>query len=263
MKTDARITYLLHGGETLLATIDPEGIAPQAKINRLCLYKSEEDVARWYATLAFPDGSHLKLSGTCGPEGLSVESARIPTKDGEQEIPTKAAKTLTDAFVSLDGLPARLKKNLSPTVTETDKDAKSEPFSAQKYYAMVVDALCWGTEGGKDEKTRARFKKLKAAFQRNREGSPESVCLEISCSLEKGAVCVSANMNVFGMSGKKATAQKDLGEDRSVSADCTVRKDEKEYPSIKAAFALYNTIPTVFQTERKIRKGMGWPKNHQ
>ena len=260
MKTDTRITYLLHGGENFLATIDPEGIAPQARVQKLCLYKSEEVVARWFAALVFPDNKLLILKGTCSKDGFTVEAAKMPSKEGNQEIPTRAAKTLADAFESLDGLPARLKKNLAPTVAENAKKQESEPYSAEQYFAMVTDALCWQTEGGKDEKTRARFKKLKAVFQRNREGNPESVCLEISCTLEKGAVSVSANMNVFGISEKKATVQKDLGEDRSVSANCTVRKDDKDYPSIKAAFALYNTIPTVFQTERKIRKGMGWPK---
>lgn len=261
MTTDKRITFLLKGGELFLAAIDPQGIAARAKTAKLSFTKGEEgSVTTWWTRLTFPDSDTLIVTGTAGPDGILINGLKMPAGDGFQEIPAEASKTLAEAFGPLDGIPARLKRNLSPTAKETAAESKSGPFAPDTYFDVALDALCWGAEGGNDEKTRSRFRKVKASFIRDTTGEIESVDLEAVCLLGRGAVKVDGNLNVFGLSNKRALAVKELGNGRKAEAVCTVKKDDKTFPSITAAFALYNAIPSDRSLQRKMQKKKGLPK---
>lgn len=257
--TDKRLLFLLDGGDALLRQIDPGNLMGKATVKRTVIERHDGKSFAWSLLASFPDGEWARTIGTASPEGVVVrEIALALANQGTWEkVSEKPGETLQEALGPLDRIPARLKRNLVPTVKETAKDDRKTKGLPARLFLTGLDALCYKTEGGNDEGNRDRFSRLKATYNRKPDDSVEFLELTLSCPMKKGAVILEGKLDVFGLYEKKCRIEKDLGLSHRTSAECTKQIKGQDIPSVRAAFDLYETIPTLYSEQLINRNGKG------
>lgn len=262
MNTDRRLGLLILGGDTLLHAIDPQGIASGARAAKLRIERAGEgDRLRWSLDAVFPNGDGFRAVGESSDSDTSIRQVLVLSDGTWTKASGKAGKTLLETFGPLDGLPVHLKRNLSPTAPQEAANGESEKVSwtalPKTYFEVALDALCFKTEGGDASERRARFRKLKASFNRRHEEAATSVDLTATCEMSDGRISLGAKADVYGLSRKRCTMQKDLGLKHRVEAECTAERKGAPIPSVRAAFDLYETIPTLYSEQLINRNGRG------
>lgn len=262
MNTDRRLGLLILGGDTLLRAVDPQGIASQARVSRLQLERTgKEKPVQWNIDAVFPNGDGFRAVGESSDEDTVICELLIPVDGSLTKVSGKPGKTLQDVLGALDGVPARLKRNLSPTAPKGG--IKEEPGGdtrkviAKTYFDVALDALCYKTEGGDITENRMLFREVKAVFARRLAEAATSVELTAVSELKDGKIRLTAKADVYGLARKRCTLQKELGLGHRVDADCTAKKKGTAIPSIRVALDLYGAIPVLYGDQMIERIGKG------
>lgn len=269
IETDKRLVSLLNAGETFLRFVDPDGLLSGAKVSRLVHSSASLDGARkWLLELAFRDhdGVRMTLSGIF--KGTSVRLAGLsllaprPDQTGSQwkEFVVKPGKSLSEALGQVNGIPSLLKKYLS-NAPDSQPSAENLPKKILSFFVNEEDALFWDVEGGlvKDGHRQA-FTEYRLSFQRSRDDTLSKVFISAVASLEEGSVVLKGDADIFGLGGKEVILYRNLGMGREIRALCTVRREGKVIPSLKAAFDLDDVVPVFYCKNRKKKISIGKPQ---
>lgn len=265
LPTDSRILYLLRCGEELHNLLDPEGITRKGFVSNLFLLAPSDDGnIVWCVKLLFESGDMLRLNGIYSENFKSViECCKFkPFLEEENLISDKPENRLIDVFGDLCGLPVRLKYDLSPIVSKTDKaEGLTKCFSAS-VFTIAMNALFCGVDGGKSEDMiRQTFGSVKFSFKQDNDGLPYSVELNSIQGVNNGRITVSTSVDVYGLCGKSVYLDLEQPDGEIISCKCSRRLPERIVPSVKVAFGLLDKFSDDMNIKQRSRKvSMGTPK---
>lgn len=241
-----KLSTLLSGEDIISSLIDPEGIITGARLARASINRENSS---WSARYVFPAGETLILVGVFHESIIPIIQNVKFQVPGEKyiDVPSVASETLRGALSRLDEVPVRLRQIMSP---RGSKKAGNEKFSLKSYLTLIDEAVMWGVE------TRAEglegFVHYTVTFRE--EVGKRKVEFRLSADMPEGEIALQCDATEAGLGNKKAVIRKNLGMKRSVTAECSTRKDRKNIPSLKAAFDLYGRIPVLYSKERRKKK---------
>lgn len=248
-KTDAKLLLLLNGEKIFTGNIDPENILSNAKLLKLNINVHS---ALWSALYAFNTGEQLILGGKFQQCFVPIiDKMIVPQTNKEKtDIKINPSKTLLQGLGQLDELPVHLRRNLSaPAKT----DATNTHITMEEYLDKVNDALLWGIELFQKKEPLKDFSKYSISFERNKDGEITKAVYRLTDYLDEGQIILQTDATVYGLGGKNVTLKKNLGMKHTAEINCTAMIKDREIPSLKTAFDLYEAIPIIYQDERKKR----------
>ena len=249
--TDRKLLFLLNGPSILMNSIDPDGLLSAARLTKL-RFNTEDSV--WTAVCEFPEKEMLILLGLLREDGIPMVSLiKMPLPGKHFDALTlRPSETLLKSLGPLNEVPARLRRILRSPGRET---AKTGGLSLRDYTGLVSQAIFWGVEPVENEEALKGFSRYIIAFDYGREPigkrQADTVRMKLVNILDEGEITVEADADVYGLGGKKVTLIKNLGMLRKATVYCTVNKDGRDIPSLKAAFDLYGAIPALYSKERR------------
>lgn len=258
IRTDPRLLLLLGAGSVFRGLLDPEGLLREGLLRNLAYDTAKE---QWGAKLVFPSGEELYCEGRFVREGgVFIDALTLrETKVEAYKVPFTSARTLLAGLGTLDKVPSRLRRLLAPIGPERAINAEFEN-RIKTYRAILDDALLWDTEPKNAKAPLELFEMRRATFDYNESNNPVGTAFAAVCALPEGQITLSSEADVYGLSTKKVVLEKNLGMSRHARVECWARKDGHRYPSIKAAFDLYDAIPVLYEKQRKKKIGIGKPK---
>jgi hypothetical protein len=256
IQTDPRLKYLLDSGENLMRLTDPEGVSGSCRVSWYAVsFEDSENEGKWSCRNVYQGGDSIILEGTYQGSDWLIENVYVSfSKDKKEAVKIKPSKTLSEAFGPLSELPVHLVRLLASKGRETAQNWQKIPFSFTQIIRLAKDALFWEVEGGDDRELTGRFKKVAVTF--DRENGRTSAEISANCAMTKGNIRVGARADIFGLSEKKATFNKDLGLGHSVRGECH-SKEKHTRASVKAAFDVYEALPVLYVKQQRTREGLG------
>lgn len=241
LHTDPKLLALLRGASLFSSLIDPQGLLSGGRLTKLCL---NLESSFWSARYRFPTDEFV-IAGRF-KESLvpTVDSVSLPGEKGEgKDVRLNPSETLMGALGRLNEIPVRLRRVLSPTAR---KRAFPGELTLEDYTSLVGNALFWGIELHNRKEPMKGFSKYAVSYEGETDTDTQRVLLTMSCALNEGEVSVETDANVYGLGNKKVILRKNLGMNRMAAVRCTVTRNGKKIPSLKAAFDLYSAIPVLY-----------------
>lgn len=263
--TDPRILSILQGGESFKRTIDPDGLIRDGfvrEIRRSGIPFTES--AGWCARVNFATGSSLLIFGGWNESSIVFESGKlIHGKESPIEIPFGSESTLLAAIGELSRLPSRLKRFLALPGRESLNHGELSAEWNEKIFSNEWNSLFWRIERESVSKERMeRFRSVVVRYTSEGSVFPSSAELATSCDAGDCKITVSCCVDVYGLSGKVVSVDRDLGKGSHIHCECTrTTEDHQVVPSLDVAFEVVEFFEdSVHVKQRKEKISRGKPK---
>lgn len=251
MNTDNKLLTLISGGNIFTNELDPDGLLQRALPAKI-FYNST--TGSWSLRLNFDSGDILLMKGHVLDDESIITQLKMPSGPGEiEEIPFSPSKTLYEGLGPLNGVAARLRRNLAPAAPLGGEKGKYWFMSG--YWPLIDNALLWDTELHTGKNPLEGFDMYHVTYQTNERGSVVEAKFSLTRSLLDAEITISADADLYGLGNKKVRLIKNMGMYRRASIDCILKK-EHPIPSLKLAMDLYNALPILYEKERKKNKDL-------
>ena len=253
IQTDHRLLSILGSGQYFLSYIDPQGLLDGAVANNLQI---ELDNKTWALRLIYENGNSALLHGGIKDKTFYITFFEpLNSKEGKK-LPLKPAKTFSRALGDLSRVPVQIKPYLSREGLKKRKEIINATEGPVPFMKHAQDALFYRIDdikGGSAE----LFKKWRLHYHLSERGNAIGVTLSACLKRNTSMICISTEVDIYGLGNKKVTLSKTVGEYHFAAIDCTCRQNEKYIPSVKLALELDRIIKNPWSTERIDNKKIG------
>lgn len=257
MGTDRRIYSILHLGETLMESIDPDGIASQGTVRKIRHdLTCDGEAFNWKVLLEFPSGDMMTISGKWHEQtGLLINRCRLVSGDESENIPTEPSERLFTAIRDFSGIPARYKRNLSRISLKKAENEVSEDRYDIKLLYNAMNALFWEMDTTEiSEREKRMFTEITAVIHKDKTD------IIGKCPVKNGRIVAKTSVDIYGLGAKTVAVEKNLGEKNEVSAYCyTEDISGRKIPSIRMAFSVNSLLSGSGTQQRKEQNRIGLP----
>ena len=257
INTDERILNIIRSGEAARAAVDPDGLLSSGRISELYINEQKNSYS-WTLVVDWQAPLRLYISGSFLEEGIQLSSITMYFSGEKTCLPVKGENSLLQSLGDLSGLPDALKDNLSFL---GQKNAAEDNFAFSKsLYGLIKGALMYGVEGVEDQGFVSRFRSVCVSFNNLANGRSYGAVARCFNRSQGIKVTVEANIDVYGIRGKRVLLEYDFGMGHVMESDCFVVDGRKKVPSILLAKDLLGQLSNMYTAERNADKSLGQPK---
>ena len=248
IKTDSRLLNIIESGRRFLSAKDPEQILGPVTPTMLAF---DIAVNKWKMNVVFPNGAKFVLEGETRKDKYVITKVHIMNALSQWETIPMAdpSETLLKSLGDVSRVPGRLKRYLSREAVKTANTAIIE-YNPEEFMKDARSALFFKVEDEKEFIKTNPFNYWQFTYILTEYGDIYKTEVQARTKKGSGIISISVDADIYGISNKKVTLIKKLGQDRSAYIDCRKKEKTRIVPSLTVACDLNDLIKEIYTPER-------------